>query len=177
MNSGGTIPTWFSEDEPCSVPACSAGVTGPVQDAAYYPDVTATGVRLGFRSRSSGSESIGGIAGALLRWMLGSNVALATTHNNARLSHEPQGGKMAQQGSVSESHGSWYVRWWEKIQQEDGSFEWVHPSHRLANKRDYPKKSEVMPLAKEFMDRVARQSRRTRGSPSWISSRTSTSRQ
>ncbi len=63
---------------------------------------------------------------------------------------------MAQQGSVSESHGSWYVRWWEKIQQKDGSFEWVHPSHRLASKRDYPKKSEVMPLAKEFMDRVNR---------------------
>jgi len=63
---------------------------------------------------------------------------------------------MAQQGSVSESHGSWYVRWWEKVQQEDGSFEWVHPSHRLASKRDYPKRSEVMPLAKEFMDRVNR---------------------
>ena len=50
---------------------------------------------------------------------------------------------MAQQGTVFESHGSWYVRWWEKIQQEDGSFKWVHPSHRLASKGDYPKKFEV----------------------------------
>ena len=66
---------------------------------------------------------------------------------------------MAQQGTVFESHGSWYVRWWEKIQQEDGSFKWVHPSHRLASKRDYPKKFEVTPLAKEFMDRVNRTAR------------------
>jgi hypothetical protein len=62
--------------------------------------------------------------------MLGLTVVLATTHNNARLSHKPEGGKMAQQGSVSASHGSWYLRWWKKIQQKDGSFEWVHPSHR-----------------------------------------------
>jgi len=63
---------------------------------------------------------------------------------------------MAQQGSVFQSHGSWYVRWWEKIQQSDGSFKWNHPSHRLASKDDYPKKSEVIPLVKEFMDRVNR---------------------
>jgi integrase len=63
---------------------------------------------------------------------------------------------MAQQGTVFESHGSWYVRWWEKVQQEDGSFKMVHPSHRLASRQDYPKKFEVMPLAKEFMERVNR---------------------
>jgi len=63
---------------------------------------------------------------------------------------------MAQQGSIFESHGSWYVRWWENVQQKDGSFKWEHPSHRLASKRDFPKKSEVKPLAKEFMDRVNR---------------------
>ena len=66
---------------------------------------------------------------------------------------------MAQQGSIFESHGSWYVRWWEKVQQQDGSFKWKNPSHRLASKRDFPKKSEVMPLFKEFMDRVNRTSR------------------
>jgi len=48
---------------------------------------------------------------------------------------------MAQQGTVFESHGSWYVRWWEKIQQANGSFKWVHPSHRLTSKRDYPRSS------------------------------------
>jgi integrase len=63
---------------------------------------------------------------------------------------------MAQRGSIFESHGSWYVRWWEKVQQEDGSFKWKNPSHRLASKRDFPKKSEVMPLFNEFMDRVNR---------------------
>ena len=63
---------------------------------------------------------------------------------------------MAQQGSIFESHGSWYVRWWEKVQQQDGSLKWKNPSHRLASKRDFPKKSEVMPLFKEFMDRVNR---------------------
>ena len=63
---------------------------------------------------------------------------------------------MAQQGTVFESHGSWYVRWWEKVQQDDGSLKWAHPSHRLASKRDYPKKSEVTPLANEFMERVNR---------------------
>ena len=66
---------------------------------------------------------------------------------------------MAQQGSIFESHGSWYVRWWEKVRQKDGSFKWEHPSHRLASKRDFPKKSEVKPLAKEFMDRVNRTAR------------------
>ena len=63
---------------------------------------------------------------------------------------------MAQHGTVFESHGSWYVRWWEKVQQDDGSLKWAHPSHRLASKRDYPKKSEVTPLANEFMERVNR---------------------
>jgi len=66
---------------------------------------------------------------------------------------------MAQQGSIFESHGSWYVRWWEKVQQQDRSFKWKNPSHRLASKRDFPKKSEVMPLFREFMDRVNRTSR------------------
>jgi integrase len=61
---------------------------------------------------------------------------------------------MAQQGSIFESHGSWYLRWWEKVKQEDGSFKWEHPCHRLASKEDYPKKSEVKPLAEEFMKRV-----------------------
>ncbi|MFZ3339452.1 MAG: hypothetical protein WA213_01120 [Terriglobales bacterium] len=66
---------------------------------------------------------------------------------------------MAQQGTVFESHGSWYVRWWEKVQQQDGSFKRVHPSYRLASRQDYPKKSEVMPLVKEFMERVNRTAR------------------
>jgi len=66
---------------------------------------------------------------------------------------------MAQQGSIFESHGSWYVRWWEKERQKDGFFKWKHPSHRLASKRDFPKKSEVKPLVKEFMDRVNRTAR------------------
>ncbi len=49
--------------------------------------------------------------------------------------------------SIFENHGSWYVRWWEKVEQEDGSFKWEHPCHRLVSKEDYPKKSEIKPLA------------------------------
>ena len=79
---------------------------------------------------------------------------------------------MAQQGSVFQSHGSWYVRWWEKIQQSDGSFKWNHPSHRLASKDDYPKKSEVIPLVKEFMDRVNRTAKSPKATPRAIGSTT-----
>src|ERR1700741_3903569 len=66
---------------------------------------------------------------------------------------------MAQRGSIFENHGSWYVRWWEKVQQKDGSFKRKHPSHRLASKEDYPKKSEVKTLAEEFMNRLNRTAR------------------
>lgn len=54
-----------------------------------------------------------------------------------------------QDGSLYESHGAWYVRY-----RENGK---TNPlAHRLASKEEYPKKSEVIPLKKKFMDRVNR---------------------
>lgn len=54
-----------------------------------------------------------------------------------------------QQGSLFESHGAWYVRY-----RENGN---KNPTaQRLASVYEYPKKSEVIPLKNEFMDRLNR---------------------
>ena len=54
-----------------------------------------------------------------------------------------------QEGNLYQSHGAWYVRY-----RENGKNNPV--AHRLANTDEYPKKSEVIPLKKKFMDRVNR---------------------
>ncbi len=54
-----------------------------------------------------------------------------------------------QEGSLYEDHGAWYVRY-----REHGGKNPV--AHRLASREDYPKRSEVIPLKKEFMERVNR---------------------
>jgi|SRR5579864_3081368 len=54
-----------------------------------------------------------------------------------------------QDGNLYESHGAWYVRY-----REHGKTNPV--AHRLASTDEYPKKSEVIPLKKKFMDRVNR---------------------
>src|SRR5215469_1771850 len=51
--------------------------------------------------------------------------------------------------SIFKSHGSWFVRWAEL---RDGKR--VQPSYRLCSAEDYPKKSEVKPLAEQHMARV-----------------------
>jgi integrase len=61
---------------------------------------------------------------------------------------------MAQQGSLYFDHGSWYVRYWETVQNEDGTLSRKNPAHRLASVKDYPKKSDVIPLKNQFMDRL-----------------------
>lgn len=61
---------------------------------------------------------------------------------------------MAQQGSLYQDHGSWYVRYWEAVRNEDGTTRRKNPAHRLASVKDYPKKSEVIPLKNRFMDRL-----------------------
>ncbi|WP_263378480.1 site-specific integrase [Granulicella paludicola] len=63
---------------------------------------------------------------------------------------------MAQQGSLYQDHGCWYVRYWEVVQKEDGTTERKHPAHRLASVKEYPKKSDVLPLKNQFMDRLNR---------------------
>ena len=54
-----------------------------------------------------------------------------------------------QQGSLFRSHGAWYVRY-----REFGKKNPV--AHRLVSLAEYPKKSEVIPLKNEFMDRLNR---------------------
>lgn len=61
-----------------------------------------------------------------------------------------------QQGSLFRSHGAWYVRFREQVQQTDGSIKWVQRAKRLASTADYPKKSEVMPLKNEEMARLSK---------------------
>ena len=63
---------------------------------------------------------------------------------------------MAQQGSVFVSHGAWYVRYRIPEKQADGTVVDVQHAKRLASKRDYPKKSEVIPLKNEFMTKLNR---------------------
>jgi integrase len=57
-----------------------------------------------------------------------------------------------QEGSLYEDHGAWYVRY-----REVGKKNPV--AHRLAGTEEYPKKAEVIPLKKKFMDRVNRTAR------------------
>jgi integrase len=61
---------------------------------------------------------------------------------------------MAQQGSLYQDHGSWYVRYWESVRNEDGTTRRRNPAIRLASVKDYPKRSEVIPLKNRFMDRL-----------------------
>ena len=63
---------------------------------------------------------------------------------------------MAQQGSLYMHHGSWYVRYWETVRNEDGTLMRRNPAHRLASVKDYPKKSEVVPLRNRFMENLNR---------------------
>ena len=61
---------------------------------------------------------------------------------------------MAQQGSLYAENGSWFVRYWEIVRQPDGSLKRKHPAHRLASVKDYPRKSEVVPLKNSFMEKL-----------------------
>jgi integrase len=63
---------------------------------------------------------------------------------------------MTQQGSLYAQHGSWFVRYWELVRQPDGTVKRAHPAHRLASVKDYPKKSEVVPLKNSFMEKLNR---------------------
>ena len=61
---------------------------------------------------------------------------------------------MAQQGSLYQDHGCWYVRYWETVRNADGTTVRRHPACRLASVKDYPKKSDVILLKNQFMDRL-----------------------
>ncbi|WP_035352134.1 tyrosine-type recombinase/integrase [Edaphobacter aggregans] len=53
-------------------------------------------------------------------------------------------------------HGSWYVRYWDTVENEDGTLTRKNPAYRLASVKDYPKKSEVIPLKNRFMESLNR---------------------
>src|SRR5215469_1889310 len=53
--------------------------------------------------------------------------------------------------SIFKSNGAWFVRWTEY---HDGKRK--QPSHKLCAVADYPKESEVKPLAAEYMARVGK---------------------
>jgi integrase len=59
---------------------------------------------------------------------------------------------MAQQGSLYMHHGSWYVRYWVTVTNADGSVTRKNPAQRLASVKDYPKRSEIIPLKNRFID-------------------------
>ena len=59
---------------------------------------------------------------------------------------------MAQQGSLFESHGSWYVRWWENVQQKDGSFKWSILLTVWRASEIFPRSRRSSLLPEEFMD-------------------------
>lgn len=62
---------------------------------------------------------------------------------------------MAQQGSIIKRHGAWYIRLREKVTQ-DGVAKRKQHWKWLARVEDYPKKSEVLPLAHEHIARTNR---------------------
>ena len=59
-----------------------------------------------------------------------------------------------QGGSLYEDHGSWFVRYREQVKLSDGTIATKQRAQRLGSVREYPKKSEVIPLKNEFMERL-----------------------
>jgi hypothetical protein len=88
--------------------------------------------------------------------MIGWTVAL-TTQQHAKLGPNKSQRRvlMAQQGSLYADNGGWFVRYWEIVRQPDGSLKRKHPAHRLASVKDYPRKSEVIPLKNSFMEKLS----------------------
>ncbi len=67
---------------------------------------------------------------------------------------------MAQQVKIIKNHGAWYVRVSETIV-EDGVTKRKQPWKWLARVEDYPKKSEVLPLAQEVVAQINRAAKST----------------
>lgn len=61
---------------------------------------------------------------------------------------------MSQRGYVFEDCGTWYVRYRENVRQPDGSIKRVQTARPIATKLEYPRKRDVMPLVKKFMDEI-----------------------
>ena len=59
-----------------------------------------------------------------------------------------------QKGHLYRKGSSWHVRWRELERQQDGTIMKRNRSQKLADVRDFPRKSEVRPLFQEFMVRL-----------------------
>jgi integrase len=72
----------------------------------------------------------------------------------AELGHNPEKGeRMAQQGQLYKRNGAWHVRYRVK-QTVDGKLVTKRESHRLASIDDYPQKSEVKDLCRDYMAKI-----------------------
>jgi integrase len=59
-----------------------------------------------------------------------------------------------QDGYLYVDHGAWFVRYRERVRQDDGSIKLKQRATKLGNVRDYPRKSNIRPLLAEFMQRL-----------------------
>jgi hypothetical protein len=51
-----------------------------------------------------------------------------------------------QEGYLYVRHGSWYVRFRNRVRQEDSSIKLRQKAKRLGSVKDYPHKSQIMPV-------------------------------
>ena len=89
-------------------------------------------------SQYSDWESIGDIAGVrpeLVAWL----ERRAGNNNTQSWAKKWRKHLMAQQGSLYESHGAWYVRYRTQETQADGTVVMVQRAERLVSRRDIPK--------------------------------------
>ncbi len=59
-----------------------------------------------------------------------------------------------QDGHLYVDHGAWFVRYRERVRQEDGSIKLKQRARRLGSVKDYRRESDIRPLLTEFMQRL-----------------------
>jgi len=59
-----------------------------------------------------------------------------------------------QEGHLYVHHDAWYVRYRERVRQEDGSIKLQQKASRLGSLEDYPSESHIKPLLAEFLSKL-----------------------
>lgn len=59
-----------------------------------------------------------------------------------------------QDGYLYVDHGAWFVRYLERVRQEDGSIKLKQRARKLGNVSDYRRESDIKPLYTNFMQRL-----------------------
>jgi len=59
-----------------------------------------------------------------------------------------------QDGCLYVDHGAWFVRYRERVRQEDGSIKLKQRARRLGSVKDYRRESDIRPLFTDFMQRL-----------------------